>query len=46
MKEYLLKLPKELHTQIKIMSVLQGKTMMEFMIEAIKEKIEREQNKA
>jgi predicted DNA-binding protein len=42
LKDYLLKLPQELHAKLKATSALKGMTMMDFIIEAIKEKIEKE----
>lgn len=44
MKDYLLKLPPDLHKQLKITATLHGKTMMAFIVEAIKEKLDRHQN--
>lgn len=45
MKDYLLKLPQELHSKIKVVSYTQGKTMMQFILEAINEKLEKENKK-
>lgn len=42
MKDYLLKLKPELHKKLKSTAALKGLTMMDFIIEAIKEKIEKE----
>lgn len=45
MKDYLLKLPAELHKRLKIAAFMQEKTMMAFILEAIEEKIQRQENK-
>jgi predicted DNA-binding protein len=42
MKDYLLKMPVELHTKVKTFAFMSGKTMVQFIIEAINEKLERE----
>lgn len=42
MKDYLLKLPQELHAKLKATAALKGVSMMEFIVEAIKEKIKNE----
>jgi len=41
-KDYLVKMSKELHAKLKAISALKGITMMNFIIEAIEEKIQRE----
>jgi predicted DNA-binding protein len=41
-KDFLVKMPLELHTKLKMQSVLTGKTMLQFVVEAINEKLERE----
>lgn len=43
-QEYMLKIPKKLHSELKVLAFRQGKTMMGFIIEAIQEKISRESN--
>jgi predicted DNA-binding protein len=40
-KDYLLKMPQELHKKLKVTAAMNGLTMMDFIIEAIKEKIEK-----
>lgn len=40
MKSYKLDLEEEFHTKLKIASAAQGKSMKDFIIEAIQEKIE------
>jgi predicted HicB family RNase H-like nuclease len=42
MKDYLLKLPKELHGKLKATAALKGVSMMAFIIQAIEEKIAKE----
>jgi predicted DNA-binding protein len=42
MKDYLLKMPVELHSKVKTFAFMSGKTMVQFIIEAINEKLERE----
>jgi predicted HicB family RNase H-like nuclease len=42
MKDYLLKLPLELHTKLKIAAALKGVSMMQFIVDAINEKLEQE----
>jgi len=42
MKDYLLKMPKELHGKLKATAALKGMSMMAFIIEAVQEKIARE----
>ncbi|MBO8161078.1 MAG: toxin-antitoxin system HicB family antitoxin [Thermosipho sp. (in: Bacteria)] len=39
MTKFLLTLPKELHQQVKSKSALEGKSMNDFILEAIKEKL-------
>ena len=40
MQDYMLKIPVELHKKIKVISVVSGITMRDFIVEAIKEKVE------
>lgn len=42
MKDYLLKLPVDLHTKLKVTAALKGLTMMEFIIKAIEKAIKEE----
>lgn len=42
MKDYLLKMNKDLHAKLKATAALKGVSMMAFIIEAIQEKIARE----
>jgi hypothetical protein len=41
-KRFILAMDPEVHKQVKILSMLQGTTMTDFMNEAIQEKLERE----
>ena len=42
MRDFMLKLPFELHKKLKIIAVTEDTTMTAFIIEAIEEKMERE----
>ena len=42
MRDFMLKLPFDLHRKLKIIAVTQGTTMTAFIIEAIQEKMQRE----
>ena len=42
MKDYLLKLPLELHTRIKVFTATKGITMAQFIVEAVTEKLNKE----
>ena len=42
MKGFLLKLPVELHTKIKVLTATKSVTMSDFIIEAIQEKLKKE----
>lgn len=44
-KEYLLRMSEELHLQLKIKTITENTTMMEYIVEAIKEKLERDSKK-
>lgn len=41
-KDYLLRIPEGLHKELKINSVIAGKTMLDFILEAIEEKLQNE----
>jgi hypothetical protein len=41
-KEYLLRMSEDLHKELKVLTVVKETTMMDFIVEAIKEKISRE----
>ena len=41
--KYLLRMPQELHTKVKIASFSTGKTMLQFILEAIQEKLQKEE---
>ena len=42
MRDFMLRLPYDLHKKLKIIAVTQGVTMTSFIIEAIQEKMKRE----
>lgn len=42
MTNFMLKMPVKLHKALKIYAVMNGITMTEFIIDAVKEKLERE----
>lgn len=42
MRDFMLRLPQDLHKKLKIIAVTQGVTMTSFIIEAIQEKMKRE----
>lgn len=44
-KDYLLRLPEDLHKDLKVASVITGKTMLDFILEAIREKLQNENKK-
>ena len=41
--KYLLRMPQELHTKVKVAAFKTGKTMLQFIIEAIQEKLQKEE---
>ena len=42
MRDFMLRLPQDLHKKLKIIAVTHGVTMTSFIIEAIQEKMKRE----
>lgn len=42
MKDYLLKLPQEIHSRIKVIAALKGTTMAQFILDAVNEKLSKE----
>ena len=42
MRDFMLRLPHDLHKKLKIIAVTQGVTMTSYIIEAIREKMKRE----
>lgn len=45
MKSFLVKLPQDIHASIKFLSFKKGETMMKFVVDAIEEKIKKEETK-
>lgn len=43
MKDYLLKMPQELHTRLKVITAIKGITMAQFIVDAVTEKLNREE---